>query len=505
MDQEIDPIVAAMRLYPVGAAVGAAPAHGGPGWEGPMTSALTRMRTMQAMDISVHGGRSLAYVYDSGLTEVHDIAAQAVAMYAGANGLDPSAFPSLLVMENELVGFGCDLVEAPPGAVGTVTSGGTESIMLAVQGARDARPDVERPTMVLPETAHPSFLKAAHYFGVQPVLTEVDSHYRAQVGAMAEAMDRSTVLAVASAPSYAHGVVDPIAWIGAAAVAKGVPLHVDACIGGWILAYADRLGRVKPSWSFAVPGVSSISIDLHKYAYAPKGTSILLHRSASERRPTYFASGGWPGYPVVNTTMQSTKAGGPLAGAWATVQTIGEAGYLELASACLTAVDRLAAGIKEVPALELVVDPDATLVVLRTDRTCDVFTIADEMVGRGWYVQPQMAWRAEPPTLHLTVSASTLPLVDECLEALRESVAAAQAAGPATVDPRVLDRLHLLDPTNLTDQVFDDLMAAAGVGEAVELPSRMAPVNVLLNAAPAALREALLARYADRLFQPVRP
>lgn len=230
-----------------------------------MADALSRLRELQAQDLAVHDGRSLAYVFDSGRSDVDAVAAEAVALYAGSNGLDPTAFPSLLEMENELVGFACDLVDAPPTAVGTVTSGGTESIMLAVQGARDARPEVKRPTMVLAETAHPSFLKAARYFGVAPIITPVDAHYRAQVGLMAGAMDRSTVLAVVSAPSYPQGVVDPVSWIAAAAVARGVPVHVDACIGGFTLPFAERLGRPEPLWSFAVDGVTSISMDLHKY------------------------------------------------------------------------------------------------------------------------------------------------------------------------------------------------------------------------------------------------
>lgn len=472
-----------------------------------MVSALTRLRRLQAQDTAVPGGRSLAYVFDSGLESVNKIAAKAVAMYACANVLDPSAFPSLLAMENELVGFACDLVDAPASAVGTVTSGGTESIMLAVQGARDARPDITHPNLVLPETAHPSFLKAAHYFGVRPVLVPVDDQYRAQVGAMAEAMNIDTVLAVASAPSYAHGVVDPVAWIAAAAAARRVPLHVDACIGGWILAYAERVGRLNPAWTFAVPGVSSISVDLHKYGYTPKGASILLHRTPADRKPTYFTSAQWPGYPMVNTTMQSTKPGGPIAGAWATVQTIGEQGYLDLARDCLEAVDQLVEGLGFIPGLELVVRPDTTLITLRTDGSCDVFTVADEMVERGWYIQPQMSWQGEPPTLHLSVNASTLPHVDECLIALARSVMAARAVGPRQIDPDVLALLERLNPARLSDADFDGLLMAAGLadeGGLTALPKKMAPINVLFNAADPALREALLATYADRLFRPVR-
>jgi glutamate/tyrosine decarboxylase-like PLP-dependent enzyme len=475
-----------------------------------MDSALARLQQLQARDRPIHGGRTLAYVFDSGLEEVDRLAAEAVARYAGANGLDPSAFPSMLIMENELVGFACDLVEAPPTAVGTVTSGGTESIMLAVQGARDARPRIRNPTMVMPSTAHASFLKAAAYFGVEPVVVPVDGEFRAQVGPMAQAMTADTVLAVASAPSYAHGVVDPVAWLGAAAAAKGVPLHVDACIGGWILAYAERIGRVKPAWNFSVPGVTSISVDLHKYGYTPKGASILLHRTPADRRPTYFASAAWPGYTMVNTTMQSTKPGGPLAGAWVTVQSIGHEGYLDLARSCLDAVDQIVAGVERLDGVALAVRPDSSLIAIVADDTCDVFTIADEMAGRGWYVQPQMTWEGNPPTLHLSVSAATRPLVDDCLAALGESVAAAQALGPVEVDRNILKILRELRPEKLTDEDFDALLLAGGlageVGElgVVTLPEKMAPVNVLLNASGPALREALVVAYLDRLFRPVR-
>ncbi|WP_246210568.1 aminotransferase class V-fold PLP-dependent enzyme [Nocardioides piscis] len=253
---------------------------------------LARMRALQALDLPVHGGRTLAYVYDSGDDEVDRIAREAVAAYAGSNALDPTAFPSLLTMENELVGFAAGLLDAPDTVVGTVTSGGTESILLAVQGARDSRPDVPRPRMVLPSTAHAAFHKAAHYFGVEPVLVPVDAGFRADATAMAAAIDDSTVLVVASAPSYAHGVVDPVAEIAAAAAAAGVRCHVDACIGGWVLPYAARLGRPVAPWTFAVDGVTSISVDTHKYAYAPRAprccctaTPACADRSSSPPRP----------------------------------------------------------------------------------------------------------------------------------------------------------------------------------------------------------------------------
>jgi glutamate/tyrosine decarboxylase-like PLP-dependent enzyme len=474
-----------------------------------MSDPLERLAALQAADLPVHGGRTLAYVYDSGDPEVDRVGREAVAAYAASNALDPTAFPSLLRMENELVGFACGLLDAPPSAVGTVTSGGTESILLAVQAARDSRPDVARPRMVLPATAHAAFHKAAHYFGVEPVIVPVGPDFRADATAMADAIDDDAVLVAASAPSYAHGVVDPVTEIAAAAAARGVRCHVDACIGGWVLPYAARLGRDVPPWTFAVDGVTSISVDTHKYAYAPKGTSLLVHRDPGLRKPQYFASAAWPGYTMLNATTQSTRSGGPVAGTWAVVQQVGDEGYLELADRAFAAVDAIVACIEWEPALRLVARPDSTLVALATNDSCDPFTLTDELVSRGWYVQPQLSYGGHGPTVHLSVSAGTLPHVAEFGEALAESIAAAQAAGPVAVDPGVVAFIEALDPAALGDDDFDGLLAASGLVGAsaegdLELPSRMAEVNAMLDVASPAMREALLIAFLDRLQRPVR-
>jgi glutamate/tyrosine decarboxylase-like PLP-dependent enzyme len=467
---------------------------------------LARLHEMQRADVPVHGGRTLAYVYDSGLVDADELGRQAVAAYAGSNGLDPTAFPSLLQMENDLVGRACDLLAAPPDAVGTITSGGTESVLLAVQTARDSRPEVDAPEMVLPTTAHAAFHKAAHYFGVRPVLVDVGEDFRADPEAMAAAMTDRTVLVAVSAPSYAHGVVDPVEPVAAAAAARGVRCHVDACIGGWVLPYAARLGRPVPPWTFTVEGVTSVSVDLHKYGYTPKGTSVLLHRSPELRRPQFFASADWPGYTMLNSTMQSTKSGGPLAGAWAVVNTIGDAGYLELTRVVLDAVDRLVAGVARIPALSVVAAPDSTLVALATDDRCDVFTITDAMTRAGWHVQPQLSFRGGRPTIHLSLSAATAPHVEEFLEALGAAADAAVATGPVEVDPDVLAFVRALDPATLTDVDLDGLLGAVGMagteGRSMALPESMAEVNTLLDLAGPALREALLVAFLDRLTRP---
>jgi len=272
---------------------------------------LATLRMLQAMDLPAHGGRTLAYVYDSGLADADAVGLEALAMFASSNGLDPTAFPSLLRMENDLVALTGGLLDAPDGYAGSVTSGGTESILLAVLAARHGSGTTD-PSMVIPASAHAAFHKAAEFLGVRAVLVDVDPvTLRADPTAMAAAIDDTTVLVVASAPSYAHGVVDPVTEIAALAAERGIRCHVDACIGGWVLPHLDGTAP----WTFAVDGVTSISVDLHKYAYTPKGVSLLLHRDAGLRRGHLFASGAWPGYTRLNTTAQSTKSGGPLAAA----------------------------------------------------------------------------------------------------------------------------------------------------------------------------------------------
>ncbi|MEU4390091.1 aminotransferase class V-fold PLP-dependent enzyme [Kribbella sp. NPDC023855] len=467
-----------------------------------MSDVLARLRALQQGDLPTHGGSTLAYVYDSGLAEADEIGRQALALYGATNGLDPTVFPSMRTLENELVGWAARLLQRDD-AVGTVTSGGTESILLAVQTARDASPGVAQPSMVLPSTAHAAFHKAAHYFGVRAIVVDVDpATYEARPEAMAAACDDSTVLMVASAPSYAHGVVDPVPAIAEVASARGIRCHVDACIGGWLLPYLRADGVEVAPFDFAVPGVTSISVDLHKYAYTPKGASILLHRTPELRRAQYFAHADWPGYTMLNSTTQSTKSGAPLAAAWAVIQHIGDDGYQRLARTSYDATLRLAEAAESVDGFTLLARPATTLIALRSDERADVFTIADELGARGWFVQPQLSFRDQPASLHLSMSAATAPRLDDLITAVRQSVAAAQTAGPVQIAPELAEAAQAIDPALLDDAAFDGLLELAGLGTAETLPDRMAPVNALLDIAPPRLREALLTAYLDRLMRP---
>ncbi|KHL17240.1 glutamate/tyrosine decarboxylase-like PLP-dependent enzyme [Mumia flava] len=466
-----------------------------------------RLATLRERDLPTHGGRTLAYVYDSGIAEADELGREALAAYGATNGLDPTAFPSLLAMERDLVAFARPLFHAPDGAVGTVTSGGTESILLAVQAARDAHPDVPDPVMVVPSSIHAAFHKAAHYFGVARVSVPVDPvTKRADVGATDAAIEQHAgrvVLVAASAPSYAHGVIDPIAELAGLAAARGIRFHVDACIGGWVLPWLERAGRVAVPWDFAVDGVTSISADLHKYAYTPKGVSLLLHRDAGLRRPMFFASADWPGYTMLNATLQSTRSGGPLAAAWAVVSFLGDDGYDRLARHAHDGTLRLAEGVAAIEHLDLAAPPDSTLLAVTTDESCDVFTLSDAMLERGWFVQPQMAYGDLPATLHLTISAATADQVGDFLTDLTDAVSEAVAQGPVVVDEQLAAAARAIDVATLDDDAFDGLLQLAGLsgGESgvLALPDRMAAVNALLDVAPPRLREALLVAFLDRL------
>ncbi|PLW68708.1 aspartate aminotransferase family protein, partial [Streptomyces sp. DJ] len=292
----------------------------------------------------------MAYVYDAGLDGVDELAARAHAAYAGVNGLDMTAFPSVVKLENEVVGRAAALLGGNAATAGTFTSGGTESCLLAVLTARNhARRTrgVHRPELVLPVTAHAAFHKAADLFGLEAVTVGVDPDtFRVRPEDVAAAITDRTVLVVCSAPSYAHGVVDPVAGVAAAAAARGVLCHVDACIGGWYLGHL-RLARNAPpvpEFDLSVPGVTSLSVDLHKYGYTPKGASVLLLRDAELRRHGWFAHRSWPGYPVVNPTLQGTRSAGPMAAAWAVLRRIGTDGYTELSARVHAATRRLADG-----------------------------------------------------------------------------------------------------------------------------------------------------------------
>ncbi|MGC5050127.1 pyridoxal phosphate-dependent decarboxylase family protein [Micromonospora sp. DT48] len=475
----------------------------------PAEQVLAEIRQLRAMDRPTHGGRLFAYVYDPAVPGLDDLAAAAYAESAHVNGLDPTAFPSLLAMENSLVAAAARLLGGGPGTsapdvVGSVTSGGTESLILAVKTARDARPEITAPRIVVPASAHAAFAKAAHYLRVELDTVPIDpTTLRPAAAAVAAAIRPETVLVVCSAPSYAHGVVDPVEEIAEVAAAAGVRCHVDACFGGWTLPYLRRLGVEVPPFDLAVPGVTSISVDLHKYAYAPKGVSVLLHRDPQLRAPQYFAYADWPGYTMINPVISSTRSGGPIAAAYATLRHLGDDGYLELTRRTWEAVHTLADAVRGTDGLRLMAEPESTVVCLTaTDTGPDLFVLVDELAARGWHTQPQLSYAELPPSVHLTVTAAVAPRAAEFGPDLADAVAAARAAGPVELPPELRALAGTLAPEALTGDLVAGLAAGLGLGPGGGLPERMAPVNTLLDAAPPALRERLLVEFVSLLQRP---
>ncbi|MFD7295802.1 aminotransferase class V-fold PLP-dependent enzyme [Streptomyces sp. NPDC059897] len=472
---------------------------------------LARLTALRAGDLPVHGGRTMAYVYDSGLEGLDELANAAQAAFTGVNGLDMTAFPSVVELENDLVRRATALLG---GSAGTFTSGGTESCLLAVLTARQhARKErgVTEPELVLPETAHAAFHKAAELFGLRVVSVPVDSDsFKARPADMAAAITDRTALVVVSAPSYAHGVIDPVAEVAREAERRGVLCHVDACIGGWYLGHLRLAARQErdvpgiPEFDLTVPGVTSLSVDLHKYAYTAKGASLLLFRDAGLRRHGWFAHAAWPGYPVVNSTLQGTKSAGPLAAAWAVTERVGAEGYAVLSTRVHRTTRALADGVEAIGGLRLAARPEASLIAVASDDPdVDVFVVADELRGSGWYLQPQPAFGASPATLHLTVTAAVAQeeTARLLLAELEKAVERARELGPVRVDPEVARAAATLDPDALTSEEVELALALAGVGEGGRLPERMAPVLAVLQALPPRLSARLLPEVIGRLYR----
>jgi glutamate/tyrosine decarboxylase-like PLP-dependent enzyme len=476
---------------------------------------LAELTALQAGDVPTHGGATMAYVYDSGLAALDEVAAAAQAAFQWTNALDPTAFPSVARIEDDLVGDALELLGGPPSAVGTLTSGGTESCLLAVLAARErwrSRGGAGTPTLLLPVTAHAAFRKAAHLFGLEVVDVPVDPvTCRAVPSAVAAALDERTALVVAGAPSYPHGVLDPVGELAGLAAASGVACHVDACIGGWILPFLDD---VPEPFDLSVPGVTSLSVDLHKYGYAPKGVSVLLTAEPELRQHHWFSTAGWPGYPVVNPTLAGTRPAGPMAAAWAVSRLLGTEGYRRLARDTRAATTALADGVARIPGLRVVGTPVATLVAVAQDGPdggsigVDVLNLADEMTARGWLLQPQPPFAQPdggdlPATLHFTVTGATAGRVDALLADLADAAHAAAALPAPVADPDLVAAAATIDPAALTVAEVDALLEVAGVGGG-KLPERMAPVYALVAALPRPVAERLLAGVLDLVYRPVR-
>jgi glutamate/tyrosine decarboxylase-like PLP-dependent enzyme len=394
----------------------------------PVDEVIGELTEKRANDVKWADGKTFGMVYDGG-PSVHDVSQQAARLYLHENALNTQAFPSLAAIQREVVGWTAALLHGDDDVAGFLTSGGTESILCAVLAAREraaAERGVTEPEIVLAESAHAAFHKAAHNFGLTVHKAPVRPDFTADVDTMAQMVNANTVLVVGSAPQYPHGVQDDIPAVAALAASVGANCHVDACMGGFVLPFAERLGRDVSPWDFRVDGVTTISADIHKLGYAPKGVSVILHRTKASRSYQTFVFGDWLGGFYASPNMQGTRSGLPMACAWAVMQHLGTDGYVELTRQTLINADKLRAGIMAIPEVRVLGDGQFHLIAMAAELrdgthepSIDMFALGDALLERGWYHDRQ----TPPDNLHSTVSNTNTGVIDDYLVDLTAAVA----------------------------------------------------------------------------------
>lgn len=388
------------------------------------TAVIAKLAAMREGDLDWRSGRAFSLVYNPG-DDAHEELLETVAtMFQHENALNPLAYPSLMEMELNLVAMAAELFGTAPNA-GSISSGGTESIFLAVQVMRDhARQNrgIAEPKLVTAITAHPAFAKAAHYLDVEQVFVPVRDDGRMDTDALAAAIDDSTGLVVGSSPCYPYGVIDDIETIAGLAAERGVLCHVDACLGGWLLPWYEQIGEPVPPWDFRVDGVTSISADVHKYGYTFKGLSTIMYRTRELVKLQQFWYDTWPGGLYASGTTAGTRPAPPIAGAWAAIHHLGGEGYRAKAKQIRDAGKAFTAGIEEIDRLEITHRPDIPVFEF-TARDGSILAIADGMDKRGWHLDRQQGG------LHLMLSPAHLGVADQFIADLADAVAEAPVGG----------------------------------------------------------------------------
>jgi sphinganine-1-phosphate aldolase len=378
---------------------------------------LAEIDEERAGDIDWRSGRAFSLVYHHDDEVLEGLQHEVAGRFLHENALNPFAYRTLPRMEQEVVLMAGDLFGGEPGA-GSLTSGGTESIFLAVQVARDHAREkgIAEPELLTADTAHPAFAKAAKYLDLPHRRIPVAGDLRLHGDQVAAHIDRNTALVVTSAPCYPYGVIDHVPEVAAVAHQAGVLCHVDACLGGWLLPFWERLGESVPPWDLRVEGVTSLSADVHKYGYSTKGASTVLYASKDLYRHQFFLYDDWPGGLYGSSTAAGTRGGVPIAEAWTAVRHLGADGYLRLAGTVRDTTRRLQAGIAAIDGLDITGDPDLSVFEFGSS-TLDIGGVGDAMDDRGWHLDRQQGG------LHLMLSPGHARVADRFLADLATSVA----------------------------------------------------------------------------------
>lgn len=383
---------------------------------------LDRLKEIKAED-KLWQGKCSGTVYMGGehYDEHLGVVNAAYSMFAHTNPLHPDVFPSITQFEAEIVAMTAALLGGKSPAAGgevcgNVTSGGSESILMAVKATRDymrRTRDIVRPEMVLPESAHSAYDKAAQYFGIRILRVPVGKDFRADVVAIRRAISRNTIMIVGSAPGFPHGVIDPIKELGQLAKRHGICFHVDCCLGGFVLPFARELGWDIPPFDFQVPGVTSISADVHKYGLGPKGTSVILYRDHRLRRHQFVAVTEWSGGLYVSPSAAGSRPGGLIAAAWGAMNSIGKEGYLDATRKIMEASQRIVKGIRQIEGLYVLGEPDMTVIAFAA-TDLDIYKVNDALAARGWSLNALQ----RPASIHICVTLQHVATVDQFLEDL---------------------------------------------------------------------------------------
>jgi glutamate/tyrosine decarboxylase-like PLP-dependent enzyme len=381
---------------------------------------LAQLEAMRAPNADWHAGRTFSLVYHSS-DEHLALLKEAYTSHFSENGLNPTAFPSLALMERDLISITGMLFHAPEGFAGTFQSGGTESILCAMLAYRDRAlsKGIARPELVLSEAAHVAFLKASHYFGFSLKLVPIDAEHRVSVDDFRALISKNTMAIVGSAPAYPSGQIDPLADLSALAVETGVPLHVDACVGGYLLPFLENI----PPWDFRLPGVTSISADLHKYGFAAKGASTLLWRSDTWLNEQIYVYADWPGGVYASTGLLGTRPGGSYAAAWAAMQAFGLAGYRKQAAHIMQLTRKIIDGVLATGAVRVLGTPEMSVFALvSADKSVSMYALADILEEKGWFIDRQQ----EPESIHFTITPAHAASADAFLADFNEAVETAR-------------------------------------------------------------------------------
>ena len=359
------------------------------------------MENSMHSDIDWRSGKTFGAVYYPG-DKYSKAISNAYIKYMHENAFDPQLFSSILTMENELVQQTASLFSSNQKLFGNLTSGGTESIFLSLLSARNwskKQKTIKNPEVILSSSAHPAFLKAMNFLKIKPVIVPTNKDFNLNLNGFKEAINQNTILLVASAPAYPTGMIDPISELSILALENKLLLHVDACIGGFLLSYLKKCNYNIPPFDFNLDGVSSLSVDLHKYAYAPKGSSVLLYRNDELRKQQFSVYPNWEGGIYGSTSFLGTKPGGIVAASWFALNHIGENGYIELTQKTMSATKVIYDFIQKSEHLSLIGNPIMSLIAFHSEKY-DIYHIADELSNLGWYIGRLQ----NPRGIHLVVS-----------------------------------------------------------------------------------------------------